>query len=93
MSVPINTDFRIQFIYDAFYRSKIDEVFIYPGSEPDFALVQSIKIDYHLNRNFNVYLAIKNIGNFAYEELERYRMPGRHFLVGFNTNFEDKSSR
>lgn len=64
------------------YRSRIREVFIYPGSEPDAAFIANAKLNVKIADNYNCYLAVDNIGNEQYEELERYRMPGRSYTVG-----------
>lgn len=67
---------------NARYKSAIKEVFIYPGSEPDaFALVD-MRAAYKIKEGYAIYLAIKNLTNTQYEELERYRMPGRSFSMG-----------
>lgn len=64
------------------YRSRIHEVFIYPGSEPGNAFLLNAKLSYLLNETHRLYLAADNITNTQYEELERYRMPGRSFTAG-----------
>ena len=67
---------------NARYRSRIKEVFIYPGSEPDDAFLLNTKVSYQLADKHRIYLAIDNITDAQYEELERYRMQGRSFTVG-----------
>ncbi|MEZ4940555.1 MAG: TonB-dependent receptor [Saprospiraceae bacterium] len=70
------------------YRSRVEEVFIYPGSEPGAVFVANTKISYQLPGGKNsLFVAVNNLGNAQYEELERYRMPGRSFAVGFNARF------
>lgn len=69
------------------YRSRIEEVFIYPGSEPDAAFIANGKLSYRIKNRHSCYLAVDNINNALYEELERYRMPGRSFLAGVEFNF------
>ncbi|MCB0549446.1 MAG: TonB-dependent receptor [Phaeodactylibacter sp.] len=64
------------------YRSRIREVFIYPGSEPDAAFIANAKVNVKIAEHYNCYLAIDNLGNEQYEELERYRMPGRSYTAG-----------
>ena len=69
------------------YRSAVKEVFIYPGNEPGAAIVISGKASYAFNKSGQLYMAVDNITDFQYEELERYRMPGRTFTAGFNYKF------
>ncbi|MCB9288916.1 MAG: TonB-dependent receptor [Lewinellaceae bacterium] len=69
------------------YRSRIEEVFIYPGSEPDAAFIANAKLNLRIADHYSCYLAVDNIGNEQYEELERYRMPGRSYTAGAVVNF------
>lgn len=70
------------------YRSRIEEVFIYPGSEPGAVFVANAKISYTLpTGNYTSFIAVNNLNNAQYEELERYRMPGRSFTVGVDLRF------
>jgi iron complex outermembrane receptor protein len=68
------------------YRSAIEEVFIYPQSEPGEQFVVNARIGFRFSDTYSVYFAINNIGDYQYEELERYRMPGRHYTFGANLN-------
>lgn len=69
------------------YRSATEEVFLYPDSAPGEQLVINGRIDFRLNNVYSAHFAINNIGDYQYEELERYRMPGRHYTVGVSFNF------
>ncbi|MEZ4927000.1 MAG: TonB-dependent receptor [Saprospiraceae bacterium] len=70
------------------YRSKIEEVFIYPGSEPGATYVVNTKLCYKLpSGKYSAYLAVNNLTNTQYEELERYRMPGRCYTLGVDMRF------
>ena len=69
------------------YRSAIKEVFIYPGDEPDAAFLINAKLTWQPIEEGQFYLAIDNISNTQYEELERYRMPGRTYTAGAVWNF------
>ncbi len=64
------------------YRSAIKEVFIYPGSEPDANFILNAKLSYNFLDKHNVYISVNNITDTQYEELERYRMPGRSYTAG-----------
>ena len=69
------------------YRSRIKEVFIYPGSEPDAAFIVNARLNCELGDIYSCYLAVDNIGDTQYEELERYRMPGRSYTLGAVLDF------
>jgi len=71
---------------NARFRSRVEEVFIYPGSEPGAVFVANAKIRYSAGRN-HLYFAVNNFNNAQYEELERYRMPGRSFVAGMEFSF------
>jgi outer membrane receptor protein involved in Fe transport len=88
----INTSLRMN--YRSFslnlggrYRSAIKEVFIYPGSEPDAYFLFNGKASYEFSSNLSSYISIDNFTNTQYEELERYRMPGRAYTAGFRFAF------
>ncbi|MCF8245230.1 MAG: TonB-dependent receptor [Saprospiraceae bacterium] len=72
---------------NARYRSDIKEVFIYPGSEPDAAFLLNAKIGWQPIKQAQFYLAMDNLTNTQYEELERYRMPGRNYTAGVSWEF------
>jgi outer membrane receptor protein involved in Fe transport len=67
---------------NARYKSAIEEVFIYPGDEPDANTVFNTKLSYKLLDQHQLYVAVQNIGDTQYEELERYRMAGRSYTAG-----------
>lgn len=69
------------------YRSATEEVFLYPDSPPGEQLVMIGRINFRFSDVYSAHLAINNIGDFQYEELERYRMPGRHYTIGASYNF------
>lgn len=69
------------------YRSAIKEVFIYPGNEPEAAMIFNAKLSWRPTEQGQVYLAIDNFTDTQYEELERYRMPGRSFTTGVVWDF------
>ncbi len=68
-------------------RSKIDEVFIYPDSNPKGYMLMDAKLTYSFLDKHKFYLAVNNIQNTQYEELERYRMAGRSFSSGLYLDF------
>jgi len=70
------------------YNDKVTEVFLYPGSEPKAYFLLNGKIGYKINSKQFVYFALDNITNTQYEQLERYRMPGRSFTFGYKLNWK-----
>ncbi|NUM80711.1 TonB-dependent receptor [bacterium] len=70
------------------YNSAIKEVSIYPGSEPGAYFIINSKFSWKFMAHHSVYLGVNNITNKQYEEIERYRMPGRNFMAGMILNFE-----
>ena len=72
----------LSLLIDGRYRSKIEEVFIYPGSEPSANFLFNVKMNMAISRSNSIFFAINNITDVQYEELERYRMPGRNFTLG-----------
>lgn len=72
---------------NARYRSAVKEVFIYPGSEPEAYVLFGGKIGYQITESLSSYISIDNITDTQYEELERYRMPGRGYQVGLKVDF------
>lgn len=88
------TYFNVIYTYKFFHlsmlgrsRSKIDEVFIYPGSEPAGYFLLNAKLSAGITRSLSAYAQIDNITDVQYEEIERYRMPGRSFGFGVNFSF------
>jgi hypothetical protein len=72
---------------DGRYRSRVEEVFIYPGSEPAAALIGNARLSRQIKERHCMYFAVTNFSNTQYEELERYRMPGRSFSAGVEIGF------
>ncbi|HMW32551.1 MAG TPA: TonB-dependent receptor [bacterium] len=69
------------------YNSAIREVSIYPGSEPDAFFVLNGKFSVEFLPKRSVYISAQNITNTQYEEIERYRMPGRSYMIGCSMQF------
>jgi outer membrane receptor protein involved in Fe transport len=88
------TYFNVIYTYKYFHlsllgrsRSKIDEVFIYPGSEPVGYFLLNAKLSAGITKHLSAYVQVDNITDVQYEEIERYRMPGRSFGFGINYSF------
>jgi iron complex outermembrane receptor protein len=69
------------------YRSKVDEVFLYPLQAPDEFWVFNAKLLYQISTLAKASIGINNIFDAEYEELARYRMPGRNWLFGLEFTF------
>ncbi len=69
------------------YRSGIEEVFLYPLQAPDSYWLTSTVLRYHITDALTLSLRINNLFNRQYEELARYRMPGRNVLLGISGRF------
>jgi len=68
---------------DLRYRSRIDEVVLYPESPPGAYTLVNVKATYRLPKGLSVNFAVNNVGNEQYEEMAKYRMPGRSYTLGF----------
>lgn len=78
---------QVTFNLNGRYRSAIAEVFLFETSKPDAFQVYNGKLSYQAGTNLRFSVAVNNIGNASFEELARYRMPGRHYLFGTNLTF------
>lgn len=72
---------KFSFQFRARSRSKLDEVFIYHGSEPDGYLLLKGMITYRPSKSIQISFDADNLTNTQYEEIERYRMPGRNYTT------------
>lgn len=91
--IPYKVKHSFNFNSDAFYgnfawnvngryNSAMKEVSIYPGSEPDAFFVANTKVSYKFQPGRMIYVSVNNIFDAQYEEIERYRMPGRSYTLG-----------
>jgi outer membrane cobalamin receptor len=72
---------------DARYRSRIDEVFLYPLQAPDEFWVFNAGAQCRLNGAWTLSAKVNNFLDEPYEEVARYRMPGRNWMFGVATHF------
>ncbi|MCI0450852.1 MAG: TonB-dependent receptor [Candidatus Latescibacteria bacterium] len=87
-SVGADVDWlRWSFHGDARYRSEIGEVFLYPLQAPDAFWVFNAAAQCRLNGAWTLSLRVANLLDTSYEEVARYRMPGRNWLVGAAMHF------
>jgi len=68
---------------DVRYRSRVEEVVLYPESPPAAYTLINGKAIYRLPKGFSISLAVNNVGNEQYEEMAEYRMPGRSYALRF----------
>jgi outer membrane receptor protein involved in Fe transport len=68
------------------YRSEIEEVFLYPLQAPEAFWVTDLKGRYRLTNNVTLTATVNNVFDAQYEELARYRMPGRNWLFGVSVD-------
>ncbi len=69
------------------YKSKLEEVFLYPRDIPQAFFIANTKATLRLSERYQFSLAANNIFNQQYEELERYRMPSRNWIFGARVQF------
>jgi iron complex outermembrane receptor protein len=69
------------------YKSKLEEVFLYPRDIPQAFVVANAKATLRVSERYQLSFAANNIFNKQYEELERYRMPGRNWIIGARAQF------
>lgn len=72
---------------DSRYRSEIKEVFLFPLQAPQEYWLSNISGRYLLNNHLILTAKANNIFNKQYEELARYRMPGRNYMFGVSLRF------
>ena len=59
------------------YVSDIEEAIFYPNDAPDAFYVLNVRLAYSLSHRILISVAVNNLLNRQYEEMARYRMPGR----------------
>ena len=72
---------------DLRYRSDIEEVFLFPRQAPDAYLVIGSTLQWQVHDRVRLSLRANNLFDEAYEELARYRMPGRNWILGTTVRF------
>ncbi len=89
-----NFNFTTNFNYYGFnlnfngrYLSAIDEVIFYKYEEPEDYFLFNIKLSKNITDKLSFYLAVNNLFNESYQELERIQAPNRNFTSGLNIEF------
>jgi outer membrane receptor protein involved in Fe transport len=67
---------------DARYRSEIEEVFLFPKQAPAPYWIFNANVQCHITATILASAKVNNLLNEQYEELARYRMPGRNWMFG-----------
>lgn len=87
-------NFTIDFSYLGFkfnltgkYSSKIDEVLFYKYEEPEKYFTMDLKLSKNIFKNTLLFLAVNNLLNTSYQELERTQAPNRNFNSGIRIEF------
>ncbi len=73
---------RTQVIADARYRSDVEEVFLFPLQRPSAFWVFGAAVRQRITDRVGLSARVNNLFDARYEELARYRMPGRNWLFG-----------
>ena len=73
---------------DARYRSEIDEVFLFPRQAPAAYWVFNANVQFRLADAVVASAKVNNLLNEQYEELARYRMPGRSWMFGVSLRMQ-----
>jgi iron complex outermembrane receptor protein len=69
------------------YLSGIDEDLFYKYEEPQSFFLFNTKLSKEITSKFSVFIAVNNLFNTSYQELERIQAPNRNFNSGINLNF------
>jgi outer membrane receptor for ferrienterochelin and colicin len=67
---------------DARCRSALEEVFLYPKQAPQAFWVFNANVQCRLYDSITASVKVNNLFDEQYEEMDRYRMPGRNWLFG-----------
>ena len=59
------------------YVSKVEEAIFYPKDAPETFYVVNVKLSYNVSGRITLSAGVNNLLNRQYEEMARYRMPGR----------------
>jgi outer membrane receptor for ferrienterochelin and colicin len=67
---------------DARYRSDIEEVFLFPLQAPTAYWIYNANVQFRVSDRITASVKVNNVLDVQYEELARYRMPGRNWTFG-----------
>jgi outer membrane receptor protein involved in Fe transport len=69
------------------YLSKVEKVIFYKYEEPDAYFLMNIKLSKNIGNHINVFVAVNNVFDKFYQELERITAPNRSYNSGINIEF------
>lgn len=69
------------------YLSEIDEVLFYNFEEPKSYFLLNLKLSKEITNKISFFLAVNNLFDESYQELERIQAPNRNFNSGFSLQF------
>ncbi|MEP7146843.1 MAG: TonB-dependent receptor [bacterium] len=69
------------------YLSHIDEVLFYRFEEPASYFLVNLKISKNITQKISFFLAVNNLFNESYQELERIQAPNRNYNSGLSLEF------
>lgn len=73
--------------FDGRYNGRVEEVFLYPNDEPEAYVLLNAKATARFIKGFALSMSCNNLLDAQYEELARYRMPGRHWVTTASWEF------
>ncbi len=69
------------------YLSKIDEVLFYKFEEPSSYFLLNMKLRKDITSKISIFVAVNNLLNESYQELERIQAPNRNYNSGISIEF------
>jgi len=69
------------------YVSEIEEVYFYKYEEPKDYFIMNMKLSKTLGKHVSLFVAVNNLTDKFYQELERIAAPNRNFNAGINLEF------
>ncbi len=79
--------FGFNFNINGKYVSKVEEDLFYKFEEPDEYFLMDMKLSKELFANATIFVAVNNVLNKSYQELERTQAPNRSFNSGIRIEF------
>ncbi len=77
----------INFNINGRYLSQVDEVLFYKLEEPASYFLLNLKLSKDITNKISFFVAVNNLLDESYQELERIQAPNRNFNSGFNLEF------
>ncbi|KXK03715.1 MAG: TonB-dependent receptor [Ignavibacteria bacterium] len=69
------------------FQSRIEKVVFYALEEPDAFFIMNMKLSKQFNSGFSAFIAVNNLFDTFYQELERIAAPNRNFNAGLSFEF------